>query len=80
VSKVEILEARCKACGLCIVFCPHDALQFADHTNDRGFHPAVQPDAGKCRGCASCALMCPEAAIIVYRSVKRTDAAPMRRG
>jgi 2-oxoglutarate ferredoxin oxidoreductase subunit delta len=67
VSKVEIAEARCKACGLCIAFCPRDALQPAERTNERGLHPAEQPDPGKCRGCASCALMCPEAAMIVYR-------------
>ncbi len=67
-SKVVIAEVRCKACGLCVAFCPRDALELAQHTNERGFHPAVQPDPDKCRGCTSCALMCPEAAMVVYRS------------
>jgi len=67
VPKVEIAEVRCKACGLCVRFCPRDALELANEANERGYHPATQPDAGKCRGCMSCALMCPEAAIIVFR-------------
>ena len=64
--KVVIDEGRCKGCGLCIRICPKDVLEFGDHLNVKGFHPAVYKGEG-CIGCKSCGITCPDVAIEVYR-------------
>ena len=65
---VIVVDAeRCKACGLCIDFCPADVLDFAAHLNSAGYHPVepVRPEA--CTGCQSCVVMCPDVCIEIYR-------------
>ncbi|OAA31884.1 tungsten formylmethanofuran dehydrogenase [Kosmotoga arenicorallina S304] len=64
---VEIDEERCKGCGLCISVCPKKVLDFADHFNSKGYHPATQVDKENCIGCGFCYMMCPDTAITVYR-------------
>jgi 2-oxoglutarate ferredoxin oxidoreductase subunit delta len=58
----------CKACELCLAFCPKDCFVQADTLNAYGVYPMQFRDGAKCTGCAQCALMCPDAAIEVYRS------------
>lgn len=58
----------CKACELCIKFCPQGTLGLDKNSiNASGYHPisAVNPDS--CTGCAICALMCPDMVIEVER-------------
>lgn len=48
----------CKACGICISFCPHKVF-----TSDRDGKPIItHPD--KCTQCAICWLHCPDLAIV----------------
>jgi 2-oxoglutarate ferredoxin oxidoreductase subunit delta len=48
----------CKACGICISFCPNQVF-----TSDRDGKPVISyPD--KCTQCAICWLHCPDMAIV----------------
>lgn len=75
--RVVINADHCKACGLCIEFCPRDVLGFAAGRNSAGFHPAEPQDEQSCIGCRQCAMMCPDACIEIYRlqSAEHCDAA-----
>jgi 2-oxoglutarate ferredoxin oxidoreductase subunit delta len=64
---VEIDEARCKGCGLCVAFCKEAGLQLAPTPNSRGIYVARIIAGVKCCACRNCVLMCPEAAIRLYR-------------
>lgn len=71
IGAVDINEARCKGCDLCVVACPCDVLSLQPkYVNDRGYHYAysVHPDA--CIGCAACAAVCPDGCITVYKALK----------
>lgn len=71
-SRIVIDEDRCKGCGLCTLFCPHDLLQISDHFNAKGYRPAsVEDPDDRCIGCTNCAIMCPDVAIVVYRTSRR---------
>ena len=48
----------CKACGICISFCPHQVF-----TSDRDGKPIIS-HPGKCTQCAICWLHCPDLAIV----------------
>ncbi|MBN1257832.1 MAG: 4Fe-4S binding protein [Planctomycetes bacterium] len=61
--KVTIDFDRCKACGLCLEYCPAGALTFSEDYNSMGLHPVEVTDASVCTGCGFCALVCPDAAI-----------------
>ena len=68
-GRIEIREERCKACGLCIEYCPKGILEFSEKFNLKGYTP-VRVKKGKedeCTGCATCALVCPDCVIEVYR-------------
>ncbi|WP_275804139.1 4Fe-4S dicluster domain-containing protein [Desulfurivibrio dismutans] len=49
----------CKACGLCVAFCPKQVYR----RNEEG-QPVVA-DAAKCVGCRFCELHCPDFAITI---------------
>lgn len=58
----------CKACELCIEFCPDDVLALdKDYINTSGYHPISAINPEKCNGCGICALMCPDMVIDVER-------------
>ena len=65
---VEIDQAFCKGCEMCIHFCPQSCLALSGNINASGYVTATCTDKDKCTGCATCALVCPEAAIEVYRA------------
>ncbi len=70
-GRIEINQATCKGCSLCVVACPQDVIQMStDQPNARGYYPAqlVDPE-GNCTGCALCAVACPDVCITVYRQV-----------
>ena len=64
---IVVEESKCKACELCIHFCPQKNLALAATINNRGFHPAKMTDEDKCTACGICALMCPDACIKIFR-------------
>jgi 2-oxoglutarate ferredoxin oxidoreductase subunit delta len=49
----------CKACGICMAFCPKKII-----LADRNGKPVVE-EADKCIGCRFCELHCPDFAITV---------------
>ncbi len=65
-QKAVVLEEKCKACGLCIHFCPAKAISYNEKKfNSKGVHPAAV-DKQKCTGCRQCFLVCPEIAIEIF--------------
>lgn len=64
---IVIDEDRCKACNLCVAFCPQQCLVLAaDNLNVNGYRPA-ELTADTCTGCGVCAIICPDACITVLR-------------
>jgi 2-oxoglutarate ferredoxin oxidoreductase subunit delta len=49
----------CKGCGICVEFCPKDALAMDEMEKAGLIHPR------KCNSCGMCELRCPELAIEV---------------
>jgi len=65
--KIEIFEAWCKACGICVAFCPQGCL-----ARDEAGVPVVAA-AGKCTGCGWCEIHCPDFAIAVREEAEAGD-------
>jgi 2-oxoglutarate ferredoxin oxidoreductase subunit delta len=61
--ELSIREERCKACGLCVEFCPKNCLELTDRFNAQGYNPVGLKLPEECTGCAICARMCPDVAI-----------------
>jgi len=59
-----ISSGRCKACGLCIHFCPKGALSLGGEFNEMGYN-FVTSDGEKCVKCGTCQTMCPDVALKV---------------
>ena len=58
-------EDLCKACGICVDFCPKEVFKTSELISRRGYYiPAVVRE-GDCTGCRLCELLCPELAILV---------------
>ncbi len=55
---VEINDAWCKQCGICVAFCPRKGLSISQGR--------LRHD-GDCAGCGLCELHCPDEAIAVRR-------------
>ena len=51
-----INRAWCKSCGICVAFCPKEALTLDEQGE-------LTLDWGKCNGCGICELYCPDFAI-----------------
>jgi 2-oxoglutarate ferredoxin oxidoreductase subunit delta len=65
-EKVHVFEAWCKRCGICVAFCPTQAL-----TSDKnGLAILTYPE--KCNLCRMCELRCPDFAITVRKREKRS--------
>ena len=62
-----IKEDRCKACGICIEFCPKQCLKATSRFNPQGYHPVENIAPEECTGCAICARMCPDVVIEVKK-------------
>jgi len=56
---IEINEAWCKGCDICVQFCPKNVLKL----NRRGKAEVVNLD--DCTKCQLCELLCPDFAITV---------------
>lgn len=59
-EKVTINPAWCKGCGICVAFCPTNALELE---NDK----VTMVDVEKCIQCGMCELRCPDYAIYLGR-------------
>ncbi len=66
-SKIDIFKAWCKACGICVAFCPTGAL-----AKDETGSPYVK-DIEKCIRCGWCEIRCPDFAITVEQKGKRKE-------
>lgn len=74
-SRVVIIEERCKGCLLCAAHCPRKVLRISARFNSKGYRVAEPDEAGACTGCAICATVCPDMAVRVYRKAKQGGAA-----
>ena len=59
--KIDIFKAWCKACGICVAFCPTGVL-----AKDEAGYPYVK-DIEKCINCGWCEIRCPDFAITVEK-------------
>jgi 2-oxoglutarate ferredoxin oxidoreductase subunit delta len=64
---VIIDEERCKGCGLCIIFCKKNLLEYKEELNTSGYKPVKYKGEG-CTHCSNCYLICPDAAIELIKS------------
>lgn len=55
---------RCKACGVCIHFCPKKALSLGDEFNEMGYN-FVRSDDELCVKCGTCRTICPDVVFTV---------------
>ena len=58
-SCVIVKPDLCKACGLCIEFCPKKVLQKGKAISGMGYEFTVYCGEG-CSGCGTCFYVCPE--------------------
>lgn len=65
IPKIDIFKAWCKACGICVAFCPTGVL-----ANDETGYPYVK-DIEKCINCGWCEIRCPDFAITVEKRTKK---------
>ena len=55
--KPVVIREWCKGCGICVEFCPKDALVLDE------MEKALLAYPDKCNGCGMCELRCPDLAI-----------------
>ena len=65
--RIDIYRAWCKACGICVAFCPTGAL-----AKEETGYPYVK-DIGKCNQCGWCEIRCPDFAITVEQKDKKKE-------
>ncbi|MBC7330856.1 MAG: 4Fe-4S binding protein [Synergistetes bacterium] len=58
--KVVLNRSWCKACGICVGFCPKKVFEFAEDGSVR----VVREE--ECIGCRTCEVRCPDYAIEVW--------------
>ena len=56
-SRIVVYRRWCKACGICVAFCPAKALESAPD----GYPYLARPEA--CTDCGICEIRCPDFAI-----------------
>ena len=66
-AKITIDREKCKACLLCVSFCPKALIKNNKALNKKGFAFVEFKDSGECLGCKMCAVICPECCIEIYK-------------
>ncbi len=74
VPRIDIYRAWCKACGICVAFCPTGVLEM-----DEAGYPFVK-EIGKCINCGWCEIRCPDFAITVRPGLKEKKRAEVKHG
>jgi 2-oxoglutarate ferredoxin oxidoreductase subunit delta len=69
IYRVNLYRELCKACGLCIAFCPNKVLA----PDDAGY--PLTPNLDACTNCKECERHCPDFAIEVIPPVPDTEIA-----
>jgi len=64
---IKINKEWCKGCGVCMAFCPREAL-FLDK------YGKAEKDSNKCNFCGVCETYCPDFAIAVVKRRLPVDA------
>jgi 2-oxoglutarate ferredoxin oxidoreductase subunit delta len=67
-GEVHIFDNWCKGCGLCIEFCPADALVLGSYNRPKAVY------SENCTACRWCELHCPDFAIFVTEIEPEEDA------
>jgi len=62
--ELEIIEAWCKGCDICVKMCPERCLALDEE------QVAVLTDAAACTGCGICEWLCPDFAIAVHKRIR----------
>lgn len=82
-TPVWVNESRCKACNICVSYCPAGVLAMKDdiHAVLGKMIEVVYPDS--CIGCSECEVHCPDFAIMVakkddFKFAKLTQEAKQR--
>jgi len=59
--KLYIDVERCKACELCIFYCPKKVLKLdSEKFNKSGYNPVKLTDEKNCNLCGICYTVCPD--------------------
>jgi pyruvate ferredoxin oxidoreductase delta subunit len=58
-----IISERCIGCGICIDFCPDNALELTDRKDGSKYKKIAKVDYDYCKGCLICVGQCPVKAI-----------------
>ena len=69
---VVINPLWCKGCGICVAFCPKQALELQKGKST--------PIPGRCIACGMCEMYCPDLAITVDKSKKPKKGKPEEGG
>ena len=56
---IDIFEAWCKNCGLCVAFCPAEVFAFLETGK------VIVKSPEECKQCGICANLCPDMAILL---------------
>lgn len=64
-TRIEINQAWCKGCYICINVCPRDVLDVNQDEWSGSFHPVYVKQIDRCTLCRNCELLCPDLAIEV---------------
>lgn len=62
-GSVQVIEGRCKGCGICVNFCSRGVLRMSNKFNKKGYHFPEAVEGKACVNCRFCEVICPEFAI-----------------
>jgi 2-oxoglutarate ferredoxin oxidoreductase subunit delta len=78
--EVFVNEEFCKGCGICVHFCPRQAIVLSQDFNAKGVNVPVPAHMENCSGCRLCELYCPDFAIAIREENQSRDAGPAATG